>query len=212
MQDVPGPSELLSALDHPVMNKARTVAPAHPDNQKHVECIEDVDVFRFTHGRYRAATWLEPSLDILWVCAVDLKDSNTYDYFEGLHSQLVLLPTEDDYQRLGLEDAKRLVLALLEDVPGWVERALSAGETEHALEVLGGAQVILYARESGGIQELWLAMPTLGSPTAVGMTPQTRGLLVGLVQAEFGEGLWEERHDWPTRELKHYEIAHLGLR
>jgi hypothetical protein len=74
-----------------------------------------------------------------------------------------------------------------------------------------GAQVRVIVRADDGLEELWLAMPTVTAGVP-GQSPNAGAFIVMLAREELGEAsIWEDRYDWPTGPLLRWEIARLGI-
>jgi hypothetical protein len=193
-----------------VIQKFFELAPAAPQNQDRVLTIRDRPVFRFKFAAYRAATWLDDD-NVEWLCAVAIRredSDDAYDHFEGLHAAGKLLPGEHDRVRDRLElDARRL-LAVTREAPDLLERAMRTPGEEIATR-LGAFDVAVYAVESGGLMEVWIAV-SRRDPESEGFFPDA---LVLQVFAIFGEAIGTELHqemgEWPTRRLEWFETARL---
>jgi hypothetical protein len=207
--DLPPADMDIGAIDHPILRKAREFAGSYPQNTIRIQQIQDAMVYRFTHGRDRVATWLDEERGILWVCAVDERDEDTYDFFVGLHADGELLPGSDDALREEVEAAARFANAVRRDVPLWLTEAREHAGTQRVHELPGGAKLRLYI-QSGNPEAVWIALPTLTGPS--GLTPRMRALVIAVAQEQLPDGEWEQRYDWPTGQLPSHEIAYLGLR
>ena len=209
---VPPPALDLGELEHKVLKKGRELATSYPQGQVRVASIDDATVFRFTHGRNRALTWYDESANVIWVCAVDLREDDTYDEFLRLHERNQLLASEADYRRREVESAYTLVRAIRAGAPQWLHDACTHPAEERRHRLPGGAEILLYIIGKSGVEEIWLAMPTLTAPPpTVGLAPRTRALIAAQLELAIGESEWEQRYDWPTARLQHYEVAYLGL-
>jgi hypothetical protein len=196
-------------LDHPILRKARDLAPAFPDNCVRIQEIRGTMVYRFTHGRYRVAAWLEQERGVLWICAADERDEDTYDRFVDLYDHGELLPTEDDALREEVEAAARFVDAVGTEVPRALTRARGKAGEPQSLTLPGGGEVRLLVNAGSEVEEVWVAMPTLNAPR--GLTPRMRALVLATLQNELPGGVWEQRYDWPTGRLTDHEVVHMGL-
>lgn len=205
------PAEVdLETIDHPIMRKACAMTPDYPMNQVRIQEIREDHVFRFTHGRQRVATWLDQDAGVVWVCAVDERDDDTYDHFVDLYVAGELLPREDDQFREEVEAAARFAAAVRDTVPRALETARANPDMQHVFALPGGSEFRLYVR-AGDVDEIWVAMPALTAPA--GLAPRMRGLVVAVIEQHLGgHAEWEQRYDWPTGQLMDYEIAYLGLR
>jgi hypothetical protein len=210
--EVDGPA-LISEIDHPILEKAASFAPAYPQNVVRFQAIPETLVFRFTHGRARVLTWLDRQPHVLWVLAVDDRNSDTYELFEDLHRQGDLLPNDDDRDQHEQERALRLVRAINTEVPRWVSDARNHSGEERAYELLpGGPAGIMLVRKEAGVEEVWCALPTLRAPV-LGLPPKARELILAVLTEELGgvDTPWEQRFDWPSRELRDYDVAYFWL-
>jgi hypothetical protein len=203
----------LGALDHPVIEKARGLAPSYPENQVRIQAIEDTMVFRFTHGRTRVLTWLEEEVDIVWLLAADMRRENEgYDLFVGAHARGELLPGEADARRLEDEAILDLAHAIRDGAPEWVEQARLHPNEERRFLLPGGAAVRLFYSPGDGVDTVWAAIPTLLA-NELGLPDRVRGLVVAAItEALGGAGVdFEQRHDWPTGPLQNFEVAYFWL-
>jgi hypothetical protein len=207
--ELPPPGQGIGEIDHPVLRKAQELLDSFPLNLVRIQEIRDTLVYRFTHGRLRVAVWLEEERGILWICAVDERDEDTYDFIVRLHEDGELLPGEDDVLREEVEAAARFAAAVQADVPRWLRAAREVPGEEQRYGLPGESEVRFFIR-SGEVEEVWVAMPTLAS--AGGLTPRMRGLVLATIQNALGESEWEQRYEWPTGELPNHEVAYLGLR
>jgi hypothetical protein len=200
----------IGEIDHAVVRKAHDLVESYPANCVRIQEIRDTMVYRYTHGRLRVATWFEEERGILWICAADERDDETYDYFVGLHNDGELLPGSEDSTREQVEAAGRFARAVQNELPGFLQIARDEPGREHRLTLSAGGEIRLFVSSSGGFDEIWVAMPNLKAPA--GLTPQMRGLILAKLQLELPDAEWEERYDWPAGGLLDYEIAYLGVR
>jgi hypothetical protein len=205
----------------PILKKARDLAPSFPMTQERVRSIRDEAVFRFPHARSTwVATWVDQKNDsIMWVCATH-DGEGADETFGALYDRGDLLPSvEADFQRLITEEergsALRFARALRSGVAGtWIERARATPEREVAVPVPETrATILLYATATEGAALLWVAVPTVLAPRpTVGLPPTYRAAIIAAISEALGdEAEFEQRHDWPARRLRHYEIAFLWL-
>lgn len=207
---LPPPATMqLCDLDHPIMDKARQLAPSHPLNQVRVHDIDDDRVFRFTHGRRRVFTWLDEERDLFWVCGVDERNDDTYNWILDLYENGELLPNEEDALREAVEVEAHFLSFVRREVPLWLGRARAASGRPHGLVTPSGAEMVLYIDRSSEVEEIWVAMPTMDA--RAGLLPKMRGFVLTVLEVSLPEAIWEQRPDWPTGALPHYEIAYLGL-
>lgn len=209
-EECPPPETDLSTLEHPIVRKVRELAASYPANLVRIQEIRDTMVYRFTHGRMRVATWLDDA-GTIWICAADERDEDTYEFIVDLHTAGELLPGDRDALRLEVEAAARFVSEVRERVPKWVDEARGDPGQEHTFVFEGGNAIRLFVRE-GDLIEIWVALPKL-TAGAGGLDPRMRGLVLAAIQERFddSEAEWSARHDWPTGELLHHEVAHLGI-
>ena len=203
----------LGELDHPILAKARELAQSYPQAQDRIWSIEDVAVYRFTHGRYRVVTWLDDDTNIVWVCAADLRDDATYEYFRRLHERGELLPGEEgeeDAERRERERAYQFDAAVRAGVSEWLRDARTHSGEVRPFVLPGGAEILLYIAGNQGSEEIWLAMPKANAPEPViGLLPRQRTYIVTAIEHEVGEFDAEQRRDWPLGPLHYYELAYL---
>lgn len=208
--EIPSLEVSLADLEHPVFAKARDMAGSFPKNLIRIQGIRDEMVFRFTHGRYRGVAWRDDATDVVWVCACELRDDDTYDEIIELHERGNLLPTDADSERLGKEAALMLGRELIAGVPEWVRGARDEPGRERRCQLSNGVEIRLICRPGDGVEELWLAMPTLQADVP-GLSPNARAMLAALVEQELGDSVWELRYDWPAGALHSWEVARLGI-
>jgi hypothetical protein len=207
--DCPDADVDLGTIDHPAIRKAHDFAATYPANLIRVLEIRETMVFRYTHGRLRVATWLDEN-GIMWLCAADERDDDTYDFIVDLYESGELLPDERDSLRLEVEAAGRFVTEVREQVPRWVRVAREDPDKQHTFELRGGNTIRLFVR-SGDLLEVWVALPTLTAGPG-GLHPRMRGLILALIQEELGgDAEWSDVYDWPIGKLDHHEVAHLGI-
>ena len=199
----------LGAIDHPVLRRARELAPSFPAGLARIQGIDDARVFRFAQGRARVATWLDEPTGTLWVCGVDEGDDAAADGFAELHARGELLPGDDDVRREQVEAAARLVVAIREGVPRWLDEA-RVRPNHDVLRALPGGPALRVLFRPGDVEEYWVAMPVLGTPR--GLSPRLRAVVVARVQQHLGGVECEQRSGWPTGELTHHEVASFGVR
>ena len=207
-EELPGAEVDIGTIDHPVMRKARELTPSYPANLVRIQDIDDTQVFRFSHGHDRVATWLDEYTGVVWVCAVDERDEETHDHFCALHAAEELLPGEDDALREQVEATARFVGAIREGVPRWLDEARAYPKRD-IMRTLPGGPTLRFFFRAGDVEEFWMAMPTLGGPG--GLTPRMRAVVVAAVQQHLGDVEWEQRYDWPTGDLPDHEIVFLRM-
>jgi hypothetical protein len=206
---MPGPDVQIGSLDVPILVKARSLAPSYPSNLIRIQEIRDTLVYRYTHGRQRVVVWLDRDRSILWVCAADERDGETYDSFVDLHEHGELLPSYDDELRLAAEAATRFADSIADELPVFLAEARASQNTELVRPLRSGGEIRMLVSTTLGVEELWVALPTLQAPG--GLTPRMRALALVVLERELNDAVWEQRYDWPTGQLADYEIAHLGL-
>lgn len=209
--EIPELASGLDELSHPICEKARSLASAYPQNLVRIQGITDALVYRFTHGRWRVIAWQDEASNVLWVCACELRSDDTYDDVLAWHARGELLPADADEARISEEATLRLGRELASAVPSWIRSAREHDGTEQRFALSNGAEVRLLLRSTDGLEELWLAMPTL-TAGAPGLAPNTRALIAALAERELdSDAVWESRHDWPTGSLLRWEVARLGV-
>jgi hypothetical protein len=203
----------VGTIEHGMLDKARGLASSYPQNLINIRDITDTQVYRYTWGRFRVCTWLDRDLDVLWVLSADLRTGDTYDEWIELHATGVLLPLAEDYRRWQLESDLRMGKEILQTVPGWLEDVRANPNSERKQKLTNGAEVFLFSRTINGTEEIWVAMPqSTVQPPVVSLTPQLRRLIVAVMLGAAPGSIWEEdRHDFPSRKLRDYETACLGL-
>jgi hypothetical protein len=207
--EMPSGDVPLGDVEHPIIRKACELVHSFPANTIRINAIRDEMVYRFTHGRHRVVAWLEHERGILWICAVDERDDDTYDRFVDLHDHGELLPGEDDARREQVEAATQFVRAVQRSLPSWIAGARADAGKEHRHDLSPGCQIRIFV-QPGEPEEIWIALPTLTAPGG-GLTPRMRGLVVAIAQDAVEDAEWEERYDWPTGQLPGYEVVYLGV-
>ena len=212
---LPRPAVSLDDLDHPVLMKARELASNHPANQKHLESIRDVQVFRFTHGRLRVVTWLESSSGVLWICACGIRaegqHNDIYEHVRRLHQAGALLPTDDDRRRDHSEDATRLLRRLRDQARSCLADAERFPGEERNYRLDERIEITLYVDQPGEFDEIWLSI-SLRTEGGTFLGDRLKQMVFAVFEEAARETEWEERRDWPPRELEWWEIARLGVR
>jgi hypothetical protein len=199
----------IGSIDHGIMRKARELTAEYPKNLVRIVEIRETHVFRFTHGRTRVATWLDRETGVVWVCAADERDDDTYDHFVDLYNAGELLPDERDSIREETEAAARFLRSLTSRLPIALDEAIANPNVERRVELEGGSLVRIIVIP-GDLQEVWIAMPTLNA--AAGLTPRMRGMVIAVADTHLSDALWEQRYQWPAGRLDDHEIAHLAVR
>lgn len=134
--DLPGLGVDLGAIDHPLLDEVRRLAPTSPRGQKRILAIDYPLIYRVRVSNYRGATWVDAEHGIVWLCGARRREEGSeedaYRDFEDLHEQGNLLPTADDYLRDRAEAAIRLQRGLAADLLELVDQALATPGTSTA--------------------------------------------------------------------------------
>jgi hypothetical protein len=214
-RDLPGLDTDLGEIEDSWLDELRRIAPTSPQGQKRILAIVQPMVYRLRVSSSRAATWLDESHDIVWLCAVHRReqgsDDDAYAWFAGLHGTGRLLPSQDDRLRDRAEAVIRLQRGLTAELLRLVQDALSHLGTELAAELGGYLPCRVLVRDGGGVQEIWCAL----SSRAVDGThvrDQLRDILFLALELHFPEAIFEVRSDWPTGQTGWWEVVRLGLR
>lgn len=212
-QDLPGLDEDLGQLIHPWMTELRRIAPSSPTGQKRVLSIDHPMVYRLRISSERGATWVDD--DIVWLCAVrrreDGSDNDAFEWFQELHSDGRLLPSEEDRLRDQAEDVIRLFHRLREDLLAAVERALSENGVEHEAELDGWLPCRILVLHESGLEEIWCGLSVL-TISGEFFRQEFRDLLFAALEEHLNPAIFEERNDWPNGETTWFETVRLGLR
>jgi hypothetical protein len=160
-------------------------------------------------------TWVDEEHDIIWLCASRRREEGSeedaYRYFQHLHKQGSLLPTDDDYLRDRAEAAIRLQRGLTAELLGLIDQALAAPGSEYKRDLGDWLPCRVLVLEGGGVHEIWCALGTRAIDGS-GVKPQLRDLLFAALEQHVAPALFEPRSDWPTGPANWVEVVVLGLR
>lgn len=213
--EVPALDVDLADVDHPLLQEVRRLAPASPQGQKRILAIDHPLIYRIRVSDYRGATWVDEVRNIVWLCAAHTReegsDEDAYRYFQHLHEQGNLLPTDDDYVRDRAEGAIRLQRGLTAALLVLVDHALATPGNEYRQDLGGWLPCRVLVLESGGLQEIWCALGTR-AVDGTGVKPQLRDLLFAGLERRVAPAIFEPRADWPTGPVGCAEVVVLGLR
>lgn len=213
--EVPGLDVDLSDVDHPLLQEVRRLASTAPQGQKRILAIDHPLVYRIRVSDYRGATWVDEERNAVWLCAARTReegsDEDAYRYFQHLHEQGNLLPTDDDYLRDRAEGAIRLQRGLTAELLALVDQALATLGNEYGQDLGGWLPCRVLILESGGVQEIWCALGTRAID-GTGVKPQLRDLLFAALAQHVAPALFEPRSDWPTGRVSWADVVMLGLR
>ena len=149
------------------------------------------------------------------MCGADIRRENEgYDLFIGQHERGELLPDAADVERLEDEAILALAHEIKNGAGSWIADSRAHPYIERRVVLLGGATLRLFCAPSEGSNATWVAIPTLLADE-LGLPESVRALIVAAV-TEALEGAaaavdWEQRHDWPTGPLQHFEVAYFWL-
>ncbi|MGI8609759.1 MAG: hypothetical protein ACR2MY_11110 [Candidatus Dormibacteria bacterium] len=212
---VPPLAEPISAVDQPLMDEARRVAPTAPQGQKRILSIGHPPVYRLRHSNQRAATWLDRDAGILWVLAIarreDDSDEDAFAHFSRLHADGRLLPTDDDRARIEFEQGHRLFTRIRSDLVVVLARTREHREDEIRVDLAGFLSVRVYSALDGKLEELWMAVSTRDA-TGAGVAPRLRDTIFALMEQLVAPAEWEGRPDWPRGQLEWFEVCRLAIR
>lgn len=190
---LPGLERDLGSVDHPMLAETRRVAPTSPKGQKRILAIATPLVYRIRHGDLRGATWVDQSMDVVWLCAAERReegsDDDTFVHFEGLHRAGALLPTDDDLLRDRAEAAIRLHAGLTADLLVAVQNAVATPGEEHHLRLGDYLPGRLIVKRQGGLTEIWCALSTL-DVNGAGVSPRLRDALFASLGPGRVGGTW----------------------
>lgn len=205
----------LGTIDDPMLEELRRVAPTSPLGQKRILSIGDRMVYRIRHSELRGATWVQEENDIVWLLAVERREEDSsddaYEYFQGLHENGGLFPTNDDRVRDRAEVVGRFVDRVREEAPGLLENARREPGVDHTFLLGEQIQIRMFVSRDSSIEEVWMAVPQFDVARAV-VPANLRDVIFVLFEEALGEAAWEYRADWPSGALEWHEIARLGLR
>jgi len=213
--DLPDLDVDLGEIDHPLLAEVRRRTPTSPRSQKRILAIDPPLVYRARVSDYRGATWVDDTHRIVWLCAScrreEGSEADAYKYFQHLHEQENLLPTDDDYLRDRAEAAIRLQCGLTAELLELVDQALATPGNEYHHGLGGWLPCRVLVTTSNGIQEIWCALGTRAID-GMGVKPQLRDLLFAALERHVAPVLFEPRADWPTGPVSWAEVVVLGLR
>ncbi len=205
----------LGELDDPWLVELRRVAPTSPTGQKRILAIDHPLLYRLRVSSERGATWVEDESGIVWLCAVrrreDGSDDDAYEWFEELHQNGRLLPTDDDRLRDQAEEAIRSFQRLRGAVFGLVDGARDDPGTEHGRDLDGWLPARALVYRSDGVEEIWCAI-SVRAVDGNFIRPEVRDLLFAAVEGHLAPAEFEARNDWPTGDVGWFEAVRLGMR
>jgi hypothetical protein len=198
---------------HPAINKAYNLAKSFPQNQEPVEALRELEVFKFPLGAYRAATWLDPATNVVWLLGYGLRrGGEAYSRFEALHQAGELLPGRRDELRDAAEAEIRFLRAAAVEIPDLIERAGSTPGQEVAGLLGGWHEVGVYLDDSGDMLELWVAVSTMqrgGNRIADELVLAVFVMFEQAVGAQLSDEVTDP-NSWPgARSLAWFEVARL---
>jgi hypothetical protein len=204
----------LGEIDHPLMAETRRLAPLSPEGQKRILAIDDRLVYRVQFSDRRGATWVDEENQIVWLLgAGDRREGSAEDayvYFAELHKAGRLLPTAEDYLRDQVEGAARILSRIAEEAREFLRQARAQTGTELAIVLVESIEARLYVELTEGLEEIWLAVSTRDRQGR-GVNLRLRDLIFVSFEQAAGGAEWEPRADWPTEELRWFEVARLGV-
>lgn len=213
--ELPGIDVHLGEIDHPLVEELRRLTPTSPTGQKRILTIDHPLVYGVRVSDYRGATWVDGMHHIVWLCGARRREEGSegdaYRYFQHLHEQGNLLPTDDDYLRDRAEAVIRLQRGLTAALLGLVDQALATPGTEYHRDLGDWLPCRVLVFENGGLQEIWCALGTR-AVDGTGVSPQLRDLLFAALERHVAPALFEPRSDWPTGPVGWVEGVMLGLR
>ncbi len=131
--------------------------------------------FSLHAGRYRGATWHQERAGIVWLLAVGWHEQGSrqdaYKHFERLQNVDRLVPARKDVERVVAMRRPTFELALIEDVPGMRQEAIT-----HPGEVcshqIGGRVRVRVAYENGESGILYAAISNRMIPGDMPLPPE----------------------------------------
>jgi len=205
----------LGEIEHDLLSEARRIAPTSPKGQKRIQAIADPLVFRIRQSVWRGATWVDEGASIMWLLAAATREEGSqddaYEYFEALHRQGRLLPTDDDRRRDRVEAGARLLSRIQEEAPAYLAEARDRPGQDATFVLAGILEIRLHVIRTPQLEEIWLAVSTR-LVNGDGASLPLRDLVFVTFEQAAGQAEWELRADWPSGELRWFERARLGLR
>ena len=160
--DRPLPSfevELHEAVDHPLLDEMRRLAPDAPTGQKRILAIRGTMVYRVQQSRWRGASWLDTKQPVFWLCAAETREEGSvddaYEHFARLHDAKRLLPEHRDALRLKGESIARLVAVARDEAPRLVADARNRVGRDMPFLLAGEVRGRVHASSD---DELWVAV------------------------------------------------------
>lgn len=207
--EVPPLTDTLESVDHPLLDEVRRIAPGSPQGQKPILSIKDEMVFRVQKGRTSGATWVDDESEIVWLLAAETREEGSrddaYEYFQRLHVASKLMPTDDDQLRDRAETPARFYASLMAQAPAILEMARGSPGSEIRATIGEAVDVVVLLYREENLEEMWLAVDTR-------MGARVRDVTFAVFEQALEGAEWEFRGEWPTRELKWFEVARMALR
>jgi hypothetical protein len=170
-------------------------------------------VFKFPLGAYRAATWLDPATNVVWLLGYGLRrGGEAYARFQALDEAGELLPGRRDKLRDDAEGGIRFLRAAAAEIPQLVERAAATPGQDVSARLDGWHEVAVHIDDSGDMLELWVAVSTVDG-NGVRIADQLVLAIFVLFEQAVGAQLSDDvtdRESWPgARSLAWFEVARL---
>lgn len=154
-------------------------------------------VLRHTH-HWRGATWFDPELGVVWLCACRRHRSgdpdDAFPYFLELRDAGQIWPDDDDREALEVDRADQFTAFVLTDAPALLAAARAAPEAEQ-VATIGREPVAIVVRIVETMEETFVAVSGLRLSL-----PGLQLLLVALYP-ERGFEEWRTEASLPTRPL-----------
>lgn len=200
--------ELHAAVNHPLLEEMRRLAPDAPTGQKRVLSVKRTMVYRVRHGRWRGATWLDAKQPVFWLCAAETREEGSnddaYEHFERLHVAGKLLPEKRDLVRLRGEEIARTVASAQKEAPRLVADARNRPGRDTPFALSGGVGGRVHASAP---DELWVAVSRARASSPQWLSERVVLLVFAAFSSAAGASVEEQRVDWPDGDLAYHEIA-----
>lgn len=205
----------LGRLDDPWLEELRRIAPTSPLGQKRILSIDRPMVYRLRAVSQRAATWVDEEHGIVWLCAAHRREEDSgddaYAWFARLHTDGLLLPTDDDRLRDRAEAVIRLQRGLTSELLQLADEALKHEGTELRSDLGRYLPCRVLASGGSGVEEIWCAL-SVRAADGTHIRDELRNILFAALEAHFPDAIFEVRGDWPTGHVEWWETVRLGLR
>lgn len=213
--DLPPLDVDLGDLKHPWLDELRRIAPRSPVGQKRILAIGHPLVYRLRVSSARGATWVDDEQGIVWLCAVHRREvgseTDAYTWFSELHTRDQLLPSDDDRLRDRAEAVTRLQRGLRLAFLQMADRAVERPGNELKSDLGDYLPCRLLVLGGGELQEIWCALGVFAADGS-SVRAELRDVLFVALEEHLAPAVFEARSDWPTGELRWWEVVRFGIR